>query len=92
MLPKFINHGGDDIILFRNVHFIEGKPGIRSVAEGSEILREILSQDPSHPIASKYLGWSLLQASGDDINAIMDAVQHLSASIASGNSPCVFSS
>ena len=81
-LPKFTNYGSDDIKLFRNVHLIEEQPGIGGVIEASEIL----SQDPSHPIASKYLGWSLLQTSSHSIDAVMDAIRHLNVSIASGNS------
>ena len=74
--------------MFRNVHLVEEQAGIRSVAEASEIL----SQDASHAIASKYLGWTFLQVSGHNINVVMRAIRHLRVSIASGNPPCVFSS
>ncbi|KAL8785991.1 MAG: hypothetical protein Q9195_008402 [Heterodermia aff. obscurata] len=79
MLPKSTNNDLDDIEVFRNVHLVEEQPGIRSVAEASEIL----SHDPSHPFASKYLGWSLLQASDLTMKTIMNAIQYLRVSIAS---------
>ena len=88
ILPKSTNYDSDEIKLFRNVHLIEEQVGIRSEAEALEILK----QDPSHAIASKYMGWSLLQYSRHDINVVMDAISYLKISIASGNAPCVFSS
>ena len=88
MLPKSTNYDRDDTKYFRNVHLIEEQAGIRSLVEA----KDTLSQDPSHSIASKYLGWSLLQASGDEINAIENAIHHLSISISSGNSQSILPS
>ena len=44
-----------------------------------------LDEDPYHPLASKYLGWDLLNGQDWSIEATELAIQYLETSIASGD-------
>ena len=86
LLPGSSDSHREGTKFFRNIHLIEKEAGIRSVEQATEIL----IRDPCHANASKYLGWSILQASGDDIDAVVAAIDHLTVSISSGNSTSFF--
>ena len=81
LLPSDDTLQRDDTKLFRNIHLVERRAPIKSVAEAEEILR----QDPSDSDAYRYLGWYLLQDQEQNVNNTKAAVTHLRKSIAYGN-------
>ena len=81
LLPSDNTLKRDDTKLFRNIHLVERRAPIESVAAAEEILR----QDPYDSNAYRYLGWYLLQDQEQNVSSIKAAVTHLKKSTAFGN-------
>ena len=67
--------------MFRNIHVVERKALIKSVADAEEILK----QDPSDSNAYRYLGWYILQAQEQNESGVKAAVTYMKQSISYGN-------
>ena len=80
LLPYDSDGKDDDIRAFRNIHLVERKASIKSLAEA----RKALELDPLDASALQFLGCHLLQSRTHTGNIIEDDISLLRKSVVSG--------